>query len=403
MLNRLCVSVASTIVALAVTTADADWPNFRGPNHDGISSEKGLKTSWTGSIPLKWERTIGSAFSSFACVGDHVYTCGTSDKQQVLYCLNAETGAVVWQKPFDKEFRDPQGGDGTRATPTVDGGRVYVLGGHGLLLCADAATGKEIWSKRFAYEPQWGYSGSILIEGDLAIASAGKDAGALVAFDKKTGKEIWKCGDDPAGYGTPYPFTFNGRRYVVGFTGKTAIIAEVRTGKLVWRIPWKTDYDVNAASPIFHNGYLFLSSGYRTGSALLKLGAGGDKLSSQTVWKSNVLMNKFQSCILHKGKLYSSDQKALVCVDFMTGKEIWRQARLDDRLARFGTLVLAQDHLLLLTQEGKLKIARASPEGFRPTTSADILNGRCWTVPVLHRGRLYARNLDRVVCLDLRE
>lgn len=401
MLNRLCVSVACTIVALAVATADADWPNFRGPNHDGISSEKGLRTTWSGAIPLKWERTIGSAFSSFACVGDHVYTCGTSDKQQVLYCLNAETGAVVWQKPFEKEFRDPQGGDGTRATPTVHGGRVYILGGHGLLLCADAATGKEIWSKRFAYQPQWGYSGSVLIEGDLAIASAGNDAGALVAFDKKTGKDIWKCGDDPAGYGTPYPFTFNGRRYVVGFMGKTAIIAEVKTGKLVWRIPWKTDYDVNAASPIFHNGYLFLSSGYRTGSALLKLGAGGDKLSSQTVWKSNVLMNKFQSCILHEGKLYSSDQNALVCVDFMTGKEIWRQARLDDRLAKFGTLVLAQDHLLLLTQEGKLKIARASPEGFRPTTTADILNGRCWTVPVLHRGRLYARNLKRVVCFDL--
>jgi len=195
-------------------SASADWPNFLGPRYDGKSDEKGFKTNWTEPLKLVWERNVGSAFSSFACVGNRVYTGGAQDKQQVLYCLNADTGEVIWQKPFEKEYRNEHG-DGTRATPTVHDGRVYILGANGLLLCVDANTGAEVWHQQFNHEPTWAYAGSVLIEGDLAIASAGKDDGALVAFNKKTGDPVWKCGDDPVGYATPYPFTFNGQRYIV--------------------------------------------------------------------------------------------------------------------------------------------------------------------------------------------
>ncbi len=390
--------IAVLVVGAACPTARADWPNFRGPKHDGISNEKGLRTVWTEPIPLLWERSVGSAYSSFACVGDRVYTCGTADKRQVLYCLEADTGKVVWKNAFAEEYRDSQG-DGTRATPTVDDGRIYILGALGKLLCANATTGKEIWSRQFHHKPKWGYSGSVLIEGDLAIASAGNDEGALIALNKKTGEPVWVSGDDPVGYATPYPFTFNDRRYVVGFMSNSAIIADAKTGKQVWTMPWKTDWDVNAASPIYHDGHLLLTSGYKTGCALLKLEADGNDLASETVWKSKVLLNKFQSCILHDGKLYTSDQRALKCVDFMTGEEIWSERRV-----KHGTLVLADGHLFLLTQEGQLQIGKVSPEGFIALTSAEILTGRCWTVPVLHRGRLYARNLDqRVVCYNLRQ
>lgn len=373
-----------------------DWPNFLGPGYDGKSDEKGLNTAWSEPLKLVWEREVGSAFSSFACVGNRVYTCGEQDKQQVLYCLDADTGAVVWQKPFEKQYRNEHG-DGTRATPTVHDGRVYILGASGLLLCLDTDTGSELWRKQFNHQPTWAYSGSVLIEGDLAIASAGKGDGALVAFNKKTGDPVWKCGQDPVGYATPYPFTFNSQRYIVGFMANTALIAEAKTGREVWRTPWKTDWDVNAASPIFHDGYLFLTSGYTTGSALMKLASEGDKLASTEVWKSNVLMNKFQSCILHEGNLYASDQNALKCVDFLTGEERWKKARI-----RNATLVLVDGHLLLLTEGGTLQIAKASPEDFVPLSTAEILNGRCWSVPVLHGGRLYARSLERVVCFDLR-
>jgi outer membrane protein assembly factor BamB len=392
------ISVAALLaVALpGAVPAMADWPNFRGPQYDGISTETGFKTDCASSIPRKWERELGPAFSSFAAVGDRVYTCGTAGKKQILYCLDAETGDVLWDKPIEEAY-DDSNGSGTRATPTVHDGHVYILGAHGRLLCANAEEGKTVWSRNFNHKPQWGYSGSVLIENNLAIVSAGKDDGALAAFNRTSGDLVWKSGDDAAGYSTPYPFTFDKERYIVGFMADSAIIVRARDGKIVWRLPWKTSWNVNAASPLYHNRHLFLTSGYNTGCALLRLKPDKDVLTSETVWRSKVLLNKFQSCILHEGNLYSCDQNAFKCVDFMTGEERWEKKGL-----KHGTVILADNHLLILTQEGQLQIGEVSPTDFAPTTAAQVLDGRCWTVPVLHRGRLYARNLERAVCVDLR-
>jgi len=349
---------------------------------------------------MVWQREIGSGYSSFACVSGRLYTCGTQDKKQVLFCLDAGTGAVIWQTPIEEEYSN-NFGSGPRATPTVDGGFVYILGARGRLLCVDAKYGKPVWDHRFSHMPQWGYSGSVLIDGKLAIASGGKDDGALSAFDKRTGKPVWKVGERPAGYATPYPFDLNGRRYVVGFTGESAVIVNLQNGEPALEIPWQTSYRVNASSPIFHDGHLFLTSGYSTGSALFKLRPDGEKIAADEVWRSNVIMNKFQSCILYDGKLYTSDQKALVCADFLTGKEAWRVPRLGSSLARHGTLVLAGDTLLLLTEKGELQMARPNPRTYEPISKAQILSGKCWTVPILCDGKLYARNMERIVCFNL--
>ncbi len=389
-------SVGLLAVCWGGAATAGDWPNFLGPEHNATSRETGFIRKSNEPLKLTWERPIGSAFSSFAIVGNRLYTCGQEDKQQNLLCLNADTGEVIWKKPFEKEFRNEHG-DGTRATPTISEGRVYILGARGKLLCADAGSGETVWEKQFGNMPTWAYSGSVLIEGNLAIVSAGKGDGALVAFDRLSGSEVWKTGDDPVGYATPYPFSFNGQRYVVGFTGSAAMIVEAKTGREVWRESWETDWQVNAAAPIFHDGHLFVASGYRTGAGVFKLAADGDRLSGTEIWRSDVLLNKFQSAILHDGHLYASDQSALKCVEFMTGKEKWKKPRTAN-----GTLLLADGQLLLLTEKGQLQIAPASPEGFSPTLTAEILSGRCWSMPVLLNGRLYARNLERVVCFDMR-
>ncbi len=394
---RMLLFLAMLTAAGGGAAAQGDWPNFRGPNHDGISAETGLQTTWTKAIPLVWEKEIGSGFSSFACVGNRVYTCGTLNKRQVIFCLHADTGDILWQKDIEEEYRESSGGDGPRSTPTVDDGKVYMLGGHGTLLCLNAEDGDEVWKTKLTDAPYWGYSGSVLVEGGRAIVASGRKTGSLIAFDKNTGKERWRCGEDSTGYATPYPFSFAGTRYVVGFTGKSALIAEMETGRIAWRMPWNTDWSVNAATPIFHDGHLFLSSGYQTGCGLFKLIKEGDGLRGEEVWKSRVLRNKFQTPILHEGKLYTSDQRALLCVDFMTGERLWHKVRV-----KHGTVVLADGHLFLLTEKGQLRIAPVSAEGFEPATTAGILSGRCWTVPVLHRGRLYARSLTRMVCFDLR-
>lgn len=395
-MKRSMIVVTICLPAFLSRAVLADWPNFLGPNYDLHSDETGFLKAANKPLPKIWERKIGSAFSSMAIVGGRVYTCGQEDRQQWLYCLSADSGEVVWKKPIETEFRNEHG-DGTRATPTVHDGRVYILGANGRLLCADAKSGETVWDKQFNHVPTWAYSGSVLMEGDLAITSAGKDQGALVAFERKTGKEVWKTGSDPVGYATPYPFTFEAKRYVVGFNGNSAIIVEPKTGREVWRKSWETDWDVNAASPIYDDGYLFLTSGYKTGSALYKLSSSGDKLAAKEVWRSDVLLNKFQSAVLHEGYLYASDQNALKCVEFLTGKEMWKKPRV-----RNGTALIAEDHLILLTEGGQLQIGRASPEDFKPTLTADILDGRCWSLPILVDGRIYARNLERAVSYNLR-
>ncbi|UCD28504.1 MAG: PQQ-binding-like beta-propeller repeat protein [Planctomycetota bacterium] len=396
MCRVLRISVITILIANSVVIA-ADWPNWRGPNYDGKSAEKGFIKTWVEAPKVLWEHPIGSGFSSFTAVGGKVYTCGTKDKQQVLFCFDADTGRVVWEKAFEKELKDRQGGDGTRGTPTVHQGRVYQLGGHGTLACLNADNGEEIWKKKLGKKPRWGYSGSVLIEKQLAIIPDNGKDGALLALDKKTGDMVWECANDKIGYSTPYPFTFGKKRYIFCFLAKAGIIADAKTGREVCRIPWETAYDVNASTPIFHDGYLFLSSGYNTGCALFKLDNEGDKLSAKEVWRSQVLMTKFRSCLLKDGVLYSGDQQGLHCVDFMTGKKLWGKDRM-----RHSSVVLADDHLIVLTEKGRLMIAKARPEEFKPIAEADVLSGRCWTVPMLYEGKLYLRNLKKAICLDLR-
>lgn len=404
--------IAAMVAALCVgflthTSYASDWPNFRGPAHDGISPEKGFKKSWDGPVPVVWEMDIGAAYSSMAIAKNKLYTCGTRPAKegggamQTLICINILTQKIEWETPIEKEYKDSMG-DGARATPTVNDGRVYVLGAHGRLLCADAESGKEIWSATFSHKPQWGYSASVLVDGDLAISSGGGPDGALVAFDKATGAVKWKTGSDPAGYATPYPFTFEGTHYIVGFTADSALIVDAKDGRQVLRMGWKTDWGVNAAAPIFHDGYLFLSSGYKTGCGLFKLSKDGDNLKADNVWTNQVFLTKFQSCVLHEGHLYVSDQRWLVCADFKTGEEKWRAARdKAEQSIKDSPLLIADGSIILLNQNGALEIAPASPKAYEPTAHVNVLTGRCWSLPVLFGGRLYARNLDRLVCLDL--
>jgi len=373
-----------------------DWPNWRGPNHDGVSTETGLKTDWTGKPTVVWDRELGASFSAAVFTGSKLYTCGTIDDQQTLLCLDAGSGRTLWRFPFEKHFNDSQGGDGARGTPTVREGMVYVQGAYGRLICCDAETGKLIWDHKFNSKPRWGYSGSVLIEGDLAVIIGGDDDGPLVALDKKTGQVKWTLGGKPIGYSTPYPFTLDGRRYIAAFLGGNILVADAKSGAEAWSMKWKTDWNVNAATPIFHDGHLLFSSGYKHGSALVKLTPAGEKLSGEVIWQGRAIRAKFQTPVLYEGHLYTSDEVGLRCVEFMTGAEKWSK-----RGVKYGTVVLAEGHLHVLTENGRLMIAEATPEGFTPRTDVQILDGRCWTVPTIYQGRLYARNLERMVCLKL--
>lgn len=395
--SSVFLALVGVLFAPTHRAAAGDWPHWRGPGYDGTSAETKFRKAWQGDLKTVWARRIGAGYSGIIRVSRRVYTCGTADGHQVLYCLDAERGTVAWKQPIEKAYRN-NFGDGPRATPTFDAGRLYIMGALGTVACFDADSGSKIWSKHYENVPQWGYSGSVLVQGDRAVIAAGGRGGGLRALDKKTGDELWKCGGDrDSGYSTPYPFELDGTKYVCGFLGKSVVIAELETGREVFSMPWKTDWKVNAATPIFHDGYLFLSSGYSTGCGLYRLRRSDGALKADEVWRSRVLKNKFQTPVLHRGKLYSFDQSAFKCVDFLTGRKHWQEH------GAHGTVVLADGHLLALTGEGRLRVAAASPDGFVPRGEAQILDDRCWTVPTLSGGRLYARNMDRIVCVDLRE
>ncbi|MEW6249576.1 MAG: PQQ-binding-like beta-propeller repeat protein [Planctomycetota bacterium] len=395
--------LAPACLALAATTLAADdWPCFRGPRYDGISPEKGLRTDWDQVPPRVWERELGSGFSAFALVGGKAYTAGTQDKQQVLFCLDAATGATVWHVPIEKEFREGSGGDGPRGTPTVADGRAYIQGALGRLVCCDAATGEVIWSAQYSAKPKWGYSHSILVEGDLAITQAGGDEGAVVALNRRTGEKVWQAGGKaPVGYGTPYPFTMAGKRYIAVFLAKKLLIVHAQDGKEAATVPWETDWDVNAAAPIFHDGHLFVSSGYKTGSAVFKLEPAGDGLKADKVWGiDKVILGKFQSACLWEGKLYVADERALKCVDFLTGKLLWKEDGIRDQGA---SVLIADGHLLAFNGTGELYIGPLSPDQWAPTAQVELLTGKSWTVPILHDGKLYVRNLKTAACYNLKK
>lgn len=398
-LRRGTILVTTLVVLLSIRSSSAeDWPNWRGPKYDGHSTEQVFKTTWEGNLETMWEYPIGTGYSGITISDGRVYTCGQPDDEQVLYCLDAYSGKTIWERPFEPKYRNNVW-NGPRTTPTVHKGLVYILGAHGTLACFDAKNGEVKWSRRYELVPQWGYSGSVLIQGELALVTVGGKKGGLRALDRKTGKEVWKCGRDRhSGYSTPYPFKFQGTKYVCGFLGDSVSIAELKTGREVFNMKWETEWKVNAAMPIYHDGHLFLSSGYQTGCAVFKLSKDGDELKAEPVWRSKKMRNKFQTPVLHEGNLYSFDQKGFKCLDFMTGDVRW-----DHRGGEnvHGSVLLANGHLVALTQDGLLRIGKASPESFRATGEAQILTGQCWTVPTLSDGRLYARNHHKIVCIDL--
>ena len=398
-----------SLLTLAVSTTvsqAADWPNWRGPNYDGHSSETDFKTSWKGELLPVWSKDIGAGYSGISVADGRLFTCGVRDGKQVLFCFDADSGSEKWALGFEDLYTNGWG-DGSRSTPTIDGDRVYVLGASGTVGCYNVSDGSKIWTKKYDAVPTWGYSGSVLIEGDLAIITVGGAGGGMKAHNKMTGDKVWAIGNDAeSGYSTPYPFTLEGTRYVVGFLGGSAVIAEATSGKEAASIPWKTSYNVNAATPIFHDGMLFLSSGYSTGCGLFKLTKDGDTLNTEKVYTTKKLKNKFQTPVLYRGKLFTFDQRSLKCVDFDSGEIDWEE-RGDEN--QHGTIVFADGYLITLNQRGELKIAKASPKRFEPTGTTTVFeqkggrNEQCWTVPTLANGRLYLRNLQRLVCIDLRK
>jgi len=384
------------LTGLATNLRAADWPNYRGPDHNGISKETGWTAQWPANGPkVLWKAKVGFGFATFTVANGRAYTTGNADNTDTVFCFDANTGAEVWKRSYPAPLDPKAYPGGTSATPTVDGDRVYTLSKRGLVHCLDAAKGTVIWSKNLAEElsaksPQWGFAGSAYIEGDLAIFNIGSTGAAL---DKKNGKVIWSSGPEESGYSTPLPFSA-GSDGAVMFTIKQDVVAvKVKDGHELWRFPWKTQYDVNAADPILNGNKVFISSGYNHGAGVFDVSAKPPK----EIWQNKNMRNKVASSVLWQGHIYGMDESQLRCLDFNTGEVKWT-----DKVTGMGALMLADGKLIVLSENGELLVADASPAGFKPISRTQVLGKTCWAAPVLANGKIYCRNGGGdVVCVDV--
>jgi len=375
----------------------ADWPHWRGPNHNGISDETGWTASWPESGPkIAWEISIGTGFSSMAVSSGRVYAMGNRNDTDIVYCLNAETGKEIWRHSYASELQAKNYEGGPNATATVDGNRVYTFSKHGKVFGLNAANGAVVWEKDLHKDfgikpPTWGFASSPLVYKNMIILNAGTFG---IALDKSSGERIWQNGKGAAGYSTAVPYTLEGKECVALFSSKHVGGVVAKSGEIVWRYGWETSYDENIADQIVSGNRVFVSSELGVGCALLKIER--DKVTE--VWRNKDMQNHLNSSVLWKGHIYGIDKKRLRCMNFETGKVAWTREGLGK-----GSLMLANGKLIILGERGKLVTAEADPKGFKEISSAQILKGKCWTVPVLANGRIYARNaVGDLVCLDVR-
>lgn len=388
--------------ALSSGTAQAtDWLSWRGPTKNGLTSETGWITKWSASGPRKlWTAQVGTGYSSVTVRGNRVYTTGNRGSRDTVFCLNADNGRPLWQYSYAVPQRN-YGGDpnpgGTGATPVLDGGSLHILSREALAICLNADTGKLIWQRDLRREtgaevPNWGFTGSPLVDGNLVVYNVGTHG---VALNKSNGAVAWKSGGGKAGYATPVSYTAGNQKGLAIFAGSGLVAVNPANGKQLWSFPWETSYDVNAADPVFSGDSVFISSNYGKGAALLRLSGG----RPSQVWQNRYMRNHFNGCVWVNGFLYGTDeQNALKCLDAQNGRERWTL-----RGTGKGGLIAADGKLIVLTEDGDLLVAAADPNKYTEIARAKVLSGLCWTHPVLANGKIYCRNAGgTLVCLDVR-
>ena len=371
------------------------WADFLGPGRLGHYDQKPILTQWpAGGLPQVWKQPVGGGYASFTAANGLVFTIEQRRGNEVVAAYDLRTGRERWTHSWKALFEEIMGGNGPRATPVWDDGRVYALGAEGELRCLEAATGKLVWNKNIladngAANIRWGMSASpLVVDGKVIVTPGGRHGNSVVAYDKLTGKRVWSSLDDKAAYASPTVATVGGRRQLLVMTAKRAVGLAVADGRLLWEYPWVTDNDINAAQPIaVAANRVYLSSGYGHGATVLELTAQGDGFQTRVVWANTRMKNKFNSAVLHEGFLYGLDEGILACVDPQTGELKWKGGRYG-----YGQLLLASGHLVALTEEGDVVLVRATPEKLQEVARFNALTGKTWNIPAISDGLLLVRN-----------
>ncbi|MDB4617549.1 PQQ-like beta-propeller repeat protein [Verrucomicrobiales bacterium] len=396
------------------------WPQFRGPNRDGISTDTGLKKQWPADGPSKvWSyNNAGNGYSSVSVTGGKLYTSGTRESDVVIICLDAASGEEQWSTVIsqdDKEGYLAGWGHGPRGTPTFSEGMVFAMGPKGTVACLDAKNGSAIWKKHmgddFAGEPgKWGYASSLLIDGaKLVLAPGGKKAG-IVALNKKTGDLLWKADEVKPGmaeYATIVPANINGIDQYIRLFMKEIVSVNAESGKVVWRSEWPGATAV-IPTPIVDGNEIFVGSGYGVGCKMITI---DENNKATDKWNNKVMKNHHGGFVKVGDHLYGfSDGAGLICQSWETGEMVWQEK--DPQFLAKGAITVADGMIYALNeQNGGLTLTDLSPDGYQgpvgrfvfgPQSKIRSTKGRIWSHPVVIDGKLYLRDQELIYCYDVK-
>ncbi|MFY9574765.1 MAG: PQQ-binding-like beta-propeller repeat protein, partial [Blastocatellia bacterium] len=372
------------VVAAPVKSTRSYWTNFRGPARDGRYDERPIRTAWPAEgLPLLWKQPVGGGYASFVIAEGTAFTIEQRRRQEVVAAYDVETGRELWTQGSDAEFKESMGGDGPRATPTWEAGRLWALGAEGDLRCFDAKTGKVNWSKNIlkdngAENLQWGMSGAPLIVDDKVVVLPGGRAGkSVVAYNKLTGAPVWRSLSDTQAYVSPMLVTLAGKRQILIVTANRIVGLAVEDGAQLWESSWNTDMGINVSQPIvIDSNSFFISSGYGKGAALVEISNTGGGLAARKVWENSSMKNKFNSSVVYEGNVYGLDEGILTCVEVKTGERRWKGGRYG-----YGQVILASGHLIVITDTGELVLVKAAPDKHTEVARFPAIEGKTWNYP----------------------
>ena len=397
--------VVTTVFSLAVIQA-ADWPQWQGADRTRISKETGLLKQWpSNGPPVVWQATgLGSGYGSMAVAGERVFVQGTRGGNSMVVALNRADGKEVWSKALGRSGDDDRG-PGPRGTPTVDGDRLYVLTENGDLACLKT-DGAAVWQRNIlrdfgGSQLRWLISESPLVDGAHLIVSPGGPGAGMVKLDKMTGKTVWQTKElsDTAGYSSAIAADVQGVRTYLTFTAAAGVGVRASDGKLMFRYDRAANRVANITTPVFHDNKVFFTSAYDTGAGLVNLTAQNGSVSANEVYFTREMKNHHGGVVLTNGYLYGFDDSILTCIEFATGKRMWR-----DRSVGKGSVILADGDLYLMSENNVVGLAAASPTGYQEKGRFSIADKGLpsWAHPVVSGGRLYVRNQDSLMAYDVR-
>ena len=412
MVKRRFVVILIFALAMTATTGGrllfgADWPQWRGPERTGLSKESGLMKQWPASGPPRvWLiANLGAGYGSISIQGDRIFVQSLIGRQSTVASLNRADGKIIWSRALGPGVNNDRG-PGPRGTPTVDGDRLYVLTENGDLACLRTQDGSVLWQRNILRDFNgrnipWLISESPLVDGNQVIVAPGGRGAGVVALDKMSGETIWtsKQLSDEAGYASIVAADVQGVRTLMTLTAQAGVGIRASDGQLMWKYPRVANRTANITTPIYHDNKVFYSSAYGTGGVLLGLAAQAGEVKAQEIYFTREMQNHHGGVVLVDGHLYGFNNSILTCLEFASGKRMWR-----DRSVGKGSLTYADGNLYILSEDNVVGLAEATPAGYKEKGRFQIADQGLpsWAHPVVSGGKLYIRNQNTLASYDIR-